>query len=346
MTDARSIIVLGAGITGLWQAVTLCDHGHDVMVHELDQDAARPASWYAGGMLAPFCEGEAAEAIVSELGQHSIKLWRTVYPGVTVAGSLVVANSRDRAELQRFARLTETGQPQSPEQIAELEPDLDGRFRQGLFFQAEAHLQPRAAMMFLRQRAIELGATFHAVAADAKTPDADWIIDCRGLGARADLVDLRGVRGEMAIIRSAEINLTRPIRLLHPRFPLYVVPWGNNRYMVGATVVEREDAGPVTVRSGLELLGHAYALHPGFAEAEIEDMAAGVRPAFADNTPKIVVDGRRLYINGMYRHGFLTAPALADITANYLETGAMHPEVFRADRGERNPTGNGRTDTA
>ena len=66
--------------------------------------------------------------------------------------------------------------------------------------------------------------------------------------------------------------------------------------------------GPVTVRSALELLGSAYALHPAFAEAEIVDMGAGVRPAFADNVPKIVVRGRTIHVNGLYRHGFLLAP--------------------------------------
>ena len=150
----------------------------------------------------------------------------------------------------------------------------------------------------------------------------------------------------MAVLRSDELILNRPIRLLHPRFPLYVVPWGGGRYMVGATVVEREDCGPTTVRAALDLLGHAYALHPGFAEAEIESLAAGVRPAYPDNTPKIVVDGHRLYINGMYRHGFLTAPALAEHVASYLATGTTHPEIFRADRGERNPTNDGRTNAA
>lgn len=328
MTEPVEITVIGAGITGLWQAVTLAQHGHSVTVYELEATADRPASWYAGGMLAPFCEGEAAEPIVSQLGQRSINLWRALYPDMSVHGSLVVAGSRDRAELQRFARLTENGQPQSAETIAELEPDLDGRFRQGLFFEEEAHLSPRDAMAFLRDLAVQLGTTFQTTDRDAPPPSGDWTIDCRGLGARNDLKDLRGVRGEMAILRSDDVTLSRPIRLLHPRFPLYVVPWGNGRFMVGATVVEREDNGPATVRASLELLGHAYALHPGFAEAEIEEMAAGVRPAYADNAPKIVVEGQRLYINGMYRHGFLTAPALAELTADYLENGATHPEVF------------------
>ena len=147
-------------------------------------------------------------------------------------------------------------------------------------------------------------------------------------------------------MRTNDVTLSRPVRLLHPRFPLYVVPWGGGQFMVGATVIEREDTGPVTVRSALDLLGHAYALHPGFGEAEIVSFGTGVRPAYANNAPKIVVRGSRLYINGVYRHGFLTAPALAELVANYLETGAMHPEVFVANCGERNASNDGCPDAA
>ena len=156
----------------------------------------------------------------------------------------------------------------------------------------------------------------------------ETIIDCRGLGARDELPDLRGVRGERIVVRTREVDLQRPVRLLHPRHPLYVVPWGDGLFMVGASVIESEDAGPVSVRSALELLGSAYALHPAFGEAEIVDMGAGVRPSFPDNVPKIVVRGRTLHVNGLYRHGFLLAPALAELAAAYLETGAIDNRVF------------------
>ena len=155
--------------------------------------------------------------------------------------------------------------------------------------------------------------------------DGGVVIDCRGLAAREDLPTLRGVRGEMAVLRSREVQIKRPVRLLHPRFGLYVVPWSDDRYMVGATVIERDDAGPVTVRSALDLLGTAYALHPGFGEAEILELSAGVRPAFPDNVPHIVAKGRRLLVNGAFRHGYLLAPVMAEIAATYLETGALHP---------------------
>ncbi|MES0403817.1 MAG: FAD-dependent oxidoreductase, partial [Hyphomicrobium sp.] len=82
--------------------------------------------------------------------------------------------------------------------------------------------------------------------------------------------------------------------------------------------------GPVTVRSALELLGGAYALHSGFAEAEILEIGAGVRPAFPDNMPRVIVrdGGRHIFVNGAYRHGYLLAPVLAKAVAEYLESGA------------------------
>jgi glycine oxidase len=97
--------------------------------------------------------------------------------------------------------------------------------------------------------------------------------------------------------------------------------------MIGATVIESEDAGPVSVRSALQLLGAAYALHPAFAEAEIVEVGAGVRPAFPDNVPKIVVRGRTIHVNGLYRHGFLMAPALAAQVAEHLEGGRVDDRV-------------------
>jgi glycine oxidase len=139
------------------------------------------------------------------------------------------------------------------------------------------------------------------------------------------LPDLRGVRGERALIRTREVSLRRPVQLLHPRIPLYIVPWDDGVYMIGATVIESEDRGPVSVRSALELLGGAYAVHPAFAEAEVLDLGAGIRPAFPDNVPRAIVrdGGQLIYVNGAYRHGFLLGPVLARAVADYIESGAV-----------------------
>ncbi len=56
-------------------------------------------------------------------------------------------------------------------------------------------------------------------------------------------------------------------------------------------------------------------------------MSAGVRPSYPDNIPKIVVQGRRLIVNGAYRHGYLFAPVLARIAAELIETGKRHNTI-------------------
>ena len=132
------------------------------------------------------------------------------------------------------------------------------------------------------------------------------------------LPDLRGVRGEMLSLETGEIKLSRPIRLLHPRHPIYIVPREKNRFMVGATMIESADAGPITARSLMELLNAAYALHPAFGEARLTETGAGVRPAYPDNLPRVTQDGRTIHVNGLYRHGFLLAPAMAGEVARLL----------------------------
>ena len=143
------------------------------------------------------------------------------------------------------------------------------------------------------------------------------------------LPDLRGVRGEMVVVRSPDVSLQRPVRMLHPRMPLYIVPRGNGLFMIGATMIESERRGPVSVRSAVELLNAAYALHPAFGEAEIVELGADLRPAFPDNLPRIAIDGERIGVNGLYRHGFLIAPALAELTLGYVERGMIDNEVMQ-----------------
>jgi glycine oxidase len=98
--------------------------------------------------------------------------------------------------------------------------------------------------------------------------------------------------------------------------------------MLGATSIEGEDTG-VSVRSALELLGAAYAVHPAFAEARILEFGSGLRPAFPDNLPRIAIDKNTIAVNGLYRHGFLLAPALAELTLAYVQRGEIDNEVMQ-----------------
>ena len=329
---SRSITVVGAGILGLWQALTLARRGHRVRLLEATPEPfAHAASLYAAVMLAPEREAETAPPLLRELGLKGVALWRAIYPELICAGSLVVAGARDRVELDRFAKRTQGHESLDAKALKSLEPDLEGRFSSALYFREEAHMPAPAALSFMLAEARRAGAEV-LFGVGIPPHDGDVLIDCRGLEAREALPDLRGVRGERLIVRSREIALKRPVQLLHPRHPLYIVPWGEGRYMIGATVLETEDDGPVTVRSALELLGAAYAVHPAFAEAEILDLGAGVRPAFPDNVPRAVVReaGRRIFVNGAYRHGFLLGPVLAEAVADYLATGAA-AELIRVE---------------
>ncbi|MEM8916116.1 MAG: FAD-dependent oxidoreductase [Pseudomonadota bacterium] len=266
-------------------------------------------SWWAGGMLAPWCERESAEEAVIDLGQSSADWWNAQTGTVQTNGTLVLAPSRDKSELRRFARRTREFLEIDGDKIAALEPDLAGRFRDGLFFEREAHLDPRQALAVLADKLRNASVDFRY--GTEAVPTADTIIDCRGLAAADLLADLRGVKGEMLIVRQPEITLSRPVRLLHPRQPIYVVPRTDGHFMIGATMIESSDRRRVTARSMLELLGAAYALHPAFAEAEIVEIGVDARPAFPDNLPRVLRQDGRIFLNGLYRHGFLLAPAMA-----------------------------------
>ena len=223
----------------------------------------------------------------------------------------------------------------TPIGIAELEPDLGGRFRRALFFADEAHLDPRRALAALARRLQDRGVAIRfGVELAPQDAPADIVVDCRGLAARDALPDLRGVRGEMVVVRAPDVSLQRPVRMLHPRIPLYIVPRGNGLFMIGATMIESERRGPVSVRSAVELLNAAYALHPAFGEAEIVELGADLRPAFPDNLPDVRRSGHVLHANGLFRHGFLLAPALARRTAEAVLS-MLQPETNHADLPQR-----------
>ncbi len=316
MTD---ITILGAGVLGLSIATEVSARGGRVSI--LDPNGTpgpHGCSWWAGGMLAPFCEGESAEEPVVRLGQDAISWWQEKGAEITFHGSMVVAQNRDIKELARFGRRTSNFEEIGTDKISELEPDLEGRYRKALYFPTEAHLAPRQALdtlvTNLKLKDIEVQTT--------GKPDAkSTIIDCRGLAAQDQLPDLRGVKGEMLILHCPDLDLKRPIRLLHPRIPLYIVPRGNGIYMLGATMIEAGERTRITARSMLEMLTAAYALHPSFGEAEILEIGVDARPAFADNLPRIRHEGHTIYANGLYRHGYLLAPSVAQQVANYLFDG-------------------------
>ena len=197
---------------------------------------------------------------------------------VTRRGTLVVALARDRAELDRFARRT------TRHRRARRRGDRRARARSRRPLHAAACSSPTRRISTRarrwrpwRERARRARRS-RSSAVEAAPRPAGTVIDCRGLAARDALPDLRGVKGEMLVLRCPDITLSRPVRLLHPRIPLYIVPRGDGIFMLGATMIESAERGRVTARSLLELLSAAYALHPAFGEAEVVEIGADAAP--------------------------------------------------------------------
>lgn len=317
------ITILGAGVMGLSIATELAVRGLCPRIIDPNgPPGPHGCSWWAGGMLAPYCEEESADPTVVRLGLDAASWWAAQGATIHPTGTLVLALSRDHAELDRFARRTREHRALGADDIAALEPELQGRMPRGLFYASESHLSPRQALTALCEGLAQKG-----IGIETQGTPTGLIVDARGLAARDALSDLRGVRGEMLVIRCPEVTLTRTIRLLHPRIPLYVVPRGDGIYMLGATMLESGAKTRVTARAAVEILSSAYALHPGFAEAEILELGADARPAFPDNLPRLRRRGNTLFANGLYRHGYLLAPAVARMAADHITNGQI-PEIM------------------
>src|SRR6202451_2571704 len=95
--------VAGGGVLGLAAATELTEQGLAVTLYERNPGLGGNASWLAGGMLAPFCEGESAPASVVARGAGAINWWARRAPGVAREGSLVVAPPRHGSAIGRFA---------------------------------------------------------------------------------------------------------------------------------------------------------------------------------------------------------------------------------------------------
>jgi glycine oxidase len=357
-----SVGIVGAGVLGRLIALKGESLGWKVTLFDKGDEAGSDAcSFRPPAMLAPYCERDVAEPLISDLGVEALKLWPDILrltEGDTFfqqAGSLVVAHPHNRGEMAHYrasmtAKLSDKTDPFRPvtsAEIAELEPQLDKQFQDGLFFPHEGQVDSRKALQALakalKDKGIEcrygcdaptMGAK--QVTAGGENHDFDLVIDARGYGAKDDLPELRAVRGEIIRVRAPDVHLNRPIRLLHPRYPLYVVPHENGEYVIGATSIESDDDSPISVRSTLELLSAAYALHSGFSEARIIDMSVGLRPAFPDNMPRIYCEDGLLRVNGLYRHGYLISPKIAELACNFVANGVIDPtyaSLFRVKEG-------------
>lgn len=313
----ETIAVIGAGIMGLMSAYTLSRDFPDarVTIFDLANFPADNASFIAGGMIAPYSELDHMPQDFLPAGLESIALWKACEQDLgadfefTQNGSIIIAHDEDRHLLERFKSIL-PAQGWTTADAKTLEPALpNGKFKNAIHISSEAHLHPRKVMQALCDA---LPYKEHReITPEAAARDFDLVIDCRGMNAKKDLSELRGVKGEIAIVKNTEFSLSRHLRLMHPRYPLYIVPRADNIFLIGASIIESADNNTVSLRSGMELLSALYSLHPSFGDAQILEIKAGIRPSFPDNLPRISRHKNIIRANGLYRHGYLFSPVMA-----------------------------------
>ncbi|MBB1276012.1 MULTISPECIES: FAD-dependent oxidoreductase [Pseudoalteromonas] len=330
-----NIAVVGFGLAGRLAALELSKLHHVTVFEADDEQTPNSAGKVAAAMLAPLAESVLCEADLALMGLDSMKRWPEIVSELEgdvffqQQGTLVVAHQQDKGDLQSFTQRIKpiaghSAQALNAQQIAQLEPELANRFNQGLFLPCEGQIDNqafyKASFTMLNKRKVKCVFNQRVTIKNGEINNRpfDYIIDCRGLGAKSDK-SLRGVRGEVARLYAPEVNLTRPVRLMHPRYPIYIAPKPNHEYVIGATEIESQDSGAATVRSTLELLSAAYTVHSGFAEARLLNIQTGLRPAFSDNRPEVSQVGNVISINGLYRHGYMLAPALVAQVVSRIE---------------------------
>jgi glycine oxidase len=329
------IAIAGAGLAGRLFAWALAGAGHSVEVFDPDSgpdprfDGQGAAAFTAAGMLSPLAEQEAGGgAALAALGWQSLALWprivaamdaaRAAPPRLQVAGSLLLAHGGDRGAAERVLARMPGAQVLTLAELRALEPVLAPGLL-GWLLPGEGLIHPVEAMDALHRQAVGVRWHWHSPVvevepgalrlADGREHCCDWALDCRGLGARPAL-PLRGVRGEVAVLDLPGHGLHRPLRLLHPRHRVYLVPRSERELIVGASEIESEDRSPVSLRSAVELMATAHSLMPALAEARITRLDRNLRPALPDNLPLTHHQPGLLQLNGLYRHGWLLAPAL------------------------------------
>lgn len=327
MTD-QHIHICGAGILGLMQSYYLVEAGHRITLYDGAGVPAKNASMIAGGMLAPYSEIEHMDDRWVQASLESVRAWRDIplELGFINAGSLFVAHPEDQYILERF----KTHLPddlRANVDVGAYEDDLTERFSHGVFLEEEAHVHPAKCIGSLVEYLTASDRfSFVPIHQNPESIQGDFVLDCRGIYAGEP--DLRGVKGEILLVKNEEFSLARPVRLMHPRYPLYIVPRPEGVFMIGATVIESHDESGadlhVSMRSAMELMSALYSMHSSFAEAHVLEYYAGVRPSYPDNLPRITPRGNMLSVNGSFRHGYLLAPLMAECVKAYV-AGKTHP---------------------
>jgi glycine oxidase len=356
-------VVVGGGVIGLACAWRAAERGLRVRVLERDQPGAG-ASGVAAGMLAPVGEATWGEDELLELALRSHALWpgfaselaavsdRDV--GYLDLGAVHVALDRDEAaELHRRYELMRSLDLDAAwlraSEARALEPGLTTGLAAGVSAPHEAAADPRATLAALRIAAERAGVEIRLKAevvgarldgdrlagvwtADGEEHRAPAVVLAAGAWSAAAWLPrearpaVRPVKGQVLTLRAAGAPICERIIVTERA---YIVPRGDGRVVVGATVEEQGFDARVTAGGVYELLREAYRALPEIAELELVEAVAGLRPTTPDNMPLIgpgAVDGLVL-ATGHFRNGILLAPLTAERVADLLVGGESRPRV-------------------
>ncbi len=348
-------IIIGGGVIGLASAWRAAGRGARVCVLERD-DPAAGATGVAAGMLSPGGEASWGEEALLAFNLESLRRWRDFTAELEAAsgaelgfaehGALHVALDRDEAEELRrryelHRRLGISSQWLSGRDCRNLEPGLATAVRGGAHVSWEASVDPRRVVAALLAALARQGTPVHTGAevtssdrdgsacrvgtADGRTFIAPSLVLAAGCWSGGmDWVPpearppVRPIKGEILTLRgSASVPVCERI-VAGER--VYMVPRGDGRLVVGATVEERGFDTTVTAGGVHELLREAYRLIPEVAELELIETTAGLRPGSPDNAPLIGESAAEglVIASGHFRNGVLQAPLTADCVAAIL----------------------------
>ena len=352
--------IAGAGLIGRLIAWQLLRRGHQVSLFDRDPvNGESSAARVAAAMLAPFSEVVNCEQEIFQWGMESMGQWPQLLEQLQSDGadkiafqqhgSIVVAHPQDQVYLDHFNQLIRNRASSHLDDVSflqygalhHLEPGLSEQFQQGTFLHAEGCIDNWGLLDQLANVIKKLGGNcYWQTPVTAVNPyqiqtsetlhTVNHVVDCRGFGAKKDMQKLRGVRGEVLWVYAPEVLIQRPIRLMHPRYQLYIAPKPNHHYVIGATEVESESLAPITIRSSLELQSALYSIHSSFGEATIIKAYANCRPAFIDNLPRVEYCDGLTRVNGLYRHGYLLSPVVLNGALEAIEgqfSHAMHHPI-------------------
>lgn len=323
--------IVGSGIVGRLIAWHLCQRNYEVHIFTKGSTQSEDAcSSIAAGMISPFAELPILPLSWHKLGLTALKWWPKILstlPGHVYyrdQGTLVICSPSQKALLQHYIAQIKHKVPDisisilNERELQKIEPALCGKIGCHLM---DAQISP--AELFLAMNNYFLNKqvawypfqqvhtiTAKKIISDKGYYEFDKIIDCRGIGAKNVIPTLRGVRGEIIFCHAPRVDLLHTIRLLHPRFPCYIVPMENKKFALGASQIESESTAAITMQSAVELMSQALLVHPGFHDANIIQMQAACRPTMPNHLPYLQSEEGVSMLNGMFRHGFMLAPAL------------------------------------